>query len=91
MLPFGQGFYDMSYPTKQFEMKLVAGEIIHGGNRCLRWQVGCVKLDRDPADNIKVGKNRNKLGQQVDGVVASIMALGISDNDDNVITEVFTL
>jgi phage terminase large subunit-like protein len=91
MLPFGQGFYDMSYPTKQFEMKLVAGEIIHGGNRCLRWQVGCVKLDRDPADNIKVGKNRNKLGQQVDGVVASIMALGISDNDDNLITEVFTL
>ena len=91
MIPFGQGFYDMSYPTKQFEMKLVDGKIVHGGNRCLRWQVGCVKLDRDPADNIKVGKNRNKLGQQVDGVVASIMALGISDTGDDIVTEVITL
>lgn len=76
MVPFGQGYYEMSYPTKQMEMAYIAGQIQHDGNACLRWQMGCVMITRDPADNIKVTKNRNKGGQQVDGVVASIMAFG---------------
>ena len=76
MQPFGQGYYEMSYPTKQMEMAFLAGQITHDGNACLRWQMGCVVLTRDPADNIKVTKNRSARGQMVDGVVASIMAFG---------------
>jgi phage terminase large subunit-like protein len=93
MYPFGQGFYDMSYPTKQMEMAIVAGKLIHGGNACLRWQFGCVTISRDPADNIKVTKNRNKSGQQVDGVVASIMAFGemLKDTEKSETLEIFTL
>jgi phage terminase large subunit-like protein len=93
MYPFGQGFYDMSYPTKQMEMAIVAGRLIHGGNACLRWQFGCVVLSRDPADNIKVTKNKNKAGQQVDGVVASIMAFGemLKDQEKSETLEIFTL
>lgn len=91
--PFGQGYYEMSYPTKRMEMSLVKGEIIHGGNPCLRWQIGCTRIDRDPADNIKVTKNRGKKGDQVDGVVASIMAFGEMLKETEVETnfQVFTL
>jgi phage terminase large subunit-like protein len=89
MTPFGQGFYDMSYPTKMFEIEVVEGNLIHGGNACLRYQMGCVRIDRDPADNIKVTKNRNKNGQQVDGVVAAIMAFGNLLNNTDTGDEIF--
>lgn len=93
MSPFGQGYYEMSYPTKEMEKAIVSGKVIHGGNRCLRWQMSCVKIDRDPADNIKVTKNRGKQGQQVDGVVAAIMAFGemLKDTSDEMTLEIITL
>jgi phage terminase large subunit-like protein len=94
MQPMGQGFLHISTPTKMFEMEMLKGTLIHGGNACLRWQMGCVKIDRDAADNIKVTKNRSRFGQMVDGVVASIMAYGAmlnGDDGDDVITTVITL
>lgn len=77
MQPFGQGFLSMNEPTKWVEMETVAGRLHHDGNPVLRWQLSCVVLDRDPADNVKVSKNRGKKGQKVDGVVALIMAAGL--------------
>jgi len=74
--PFGQGYYDMSYPTKQLEAAVISQRLTHDGTSCLRWQIGCVTITRDPADNIKITKNRNKKGQMVDGVVAAVMAYG---------------
>jgi len=93
MEPMGQGFLTISTPTKMFEMELIKGTLIHGGNACLRWQMGCVKIDRDAHDNIKVTKGRSKYGQMVDGVVASIMAYGamLNGDDDDTIWEVVTL
>ena len=76
MVPFGQGYYEMSYPTKEMEKAYVSRQIVHDGNACLRWQMGCAVIQRDPADNIKVTKNKCKQGQMVDGIVASIMAFG---------------
>ena len=67
----------MNEPTKGVEMETVAGRLHHDGNPVLRWQLSCVVLDRDPADNVKVSKNRGKKGQKVDGVVALIMAAGL--------------
>jgi phage terminase large subunit-like protein len=79
--PFGQGYASMSYPTKQFEVAMCKGEIKHGGHDVLRWQMGCVHLARDEADNIKVTKKKNSESQKVDGVVASIMAFGCYFNN----------
>jgi phage terminase large subunit-like protein len=79
--PFGQGYASMSYPTKQFEMLMCDGQIKHGGHDVLRWQMGCVSLSRDEADNIKVTKKKNSESQKVDGVVASIMAMGCYFNN----------
>jgi len=79
--PFGQGYASMSYPTKQFEILLCEGKVKHGGHDVLRWQMGCVHLARDEADNIKVTKKKNSESQKVDGVVASIMAMGCYFNN----------
>ena len=76
VVPFGQGYVSMSFPTKRFEQMVLKGDIIHDGNSCLRWQMGCVVVERSPADDIKVTKNRNRNNQKVDGIVASVMALG---------------
>ena len=71
----------MSYPTKQFEVLLCKGQVKHGGHEVLRWQMGCVHLARDEADNIKVTKKKNSESQKVDGIVASIMAMGCYFNN----------
>lgn len=78
---FGQGYASMSYPTKELERLLCQGKVLHEGNPALRWQIGCVQLQRDDADNVKVSKKKNSESQKVDGVVASIMALGCYYNN----------
>ena len=90
---FGQGYASMSYPTKQMESLICKGHIIHAAHPVLRWQVGCVQLQRDDADNIKVSKKKNQEGQKVDGWVASIMALGCYYNNSEPapLLEVFSL
>lgn len=73
VVPFGQGFKDMSAPTKEFYKLLMEGNIVHGGNPVMRWMAGNVVVDTDPAGNIKVTKARSK--EKIDGIVAAIMAL----------------
>lgn len=72
--PHGQGFLDMSPPSKEFEKMIINRQINHGGNSCLTWQVSNATIDTDPADNIKPTKKKSK--DKIDGVVASIMAIG---------------
>lgn len=71
---FGQGFRDMSPATKEFERRVLTGEIIHDGNPVTRWMLGNVVIQRDPAGNIKPNKAKSK--EKIDGIVTAIMALG---------------
>lgn len=73
VVPFGQGFKDMSPPTKEFYKLLMEGRIIHGGQPVMRWMAGNVVVDTDPAGNIKPTKAKSP--EKIDGVVAAIMAL----------------
>ena len=73
MIPFGQGFKDMSPPTKEFYKLMMEGKIIHGGNPVLKWMALNVVVDRDAADNIKPTKAKSP--EKIDGIVAAIMAL----------------
>jgi len=73
VIPFGQGFRDMSMPTKEL-MKLVLEEkIAHGGNPVLRWMLDNVYVKTDPAGNIKMDKEKSS--EKIDGAVALVMAL----------------
>ena len=73
VIPFGQGFKDMSPPTKEL-MKLVFEEkMAHGGNVVLRWMMGNAVSEQDPAGNIKLSKKKST--EKIDGVIAMIMGL----------------
>ena len=73
VVPFGQGFKDMSPPTKEF-MKLALEErLAHGGHPVLRWMVDNIFVRADPAGNIKPDKEKST--EKIDGAVATIMAL----------------
>ena len=72
--PFGQGYGSMSAPTREFEKLVLTGRIEHFGSPVLRWMLASTVVKSDPAGNIKPDKERST--QKIDGIVASIMALG---------------
>ena len=73
VIPFGQGFKDMSPPTKELMKLVLEGKIAHGGNPVLRWNMDNIVIRTDPAGNIKADKEKST--EKIDGAVACIMAL----------------
>ena len=72
-VPFGQGFRDMSNPTKDLMRLVLEGTLRHNRNPVLRWNMDNVFVRTDPAGNIKIDKEKST--EKVDGVVALTMAL----------------
>ena len=73
MVAFGQGFRDMSPPTKELMRLTLDGKICHGNHPVLSWMVDNIHVRVDPAGNIKPDKEKST--EKIDGVVAMIMAL----------------
>ena len=73
VIPFGQGFRDMSPPSKELMKLAFEGRLAHGGHPVLAWMVDNIHVRTDPAGNIKPDKQRST--EKIDGVVATIMAL----------------
>lgn len=73
VVPFGQGFKDMSPPTKELMKLTLEGKIAHGGQPVLRWMADNIYIRKDPAGNIKPDKEKSS--EKIDGIVATIMAL----------------
>jgi phage terminase large subunit-like protein len=73
MVPFGQGFRDMSNPTKDLMRLVLEGSIRHNNNPVLRWNMDNVFVRTDPAGNLKIDKEKST--EKVDGAVALVMAL----------------
>jgi len=73
VVPFGQGFKDMSPPTKELMKLTLEQKIAHGGHPVLRWMMDNIFIRTDPAGNIKADKEKST--EKIDGAVATIMAL----------------
>ena len=73
VVPFGQGFKDMSPPTKELMKLTLEKKIAHGGHPVLRWMMDNIFIRTDPAGNIKPDKEKST--EKIDGVVATVMAL----------------
>lgn len=73
VVPFGQGYKDMSPPTKELMKLTLEEKIAHGGNPVLRWMMDNIYIKTDPAGNIKPDKEKST--EKIDGAVALIMAL----------------
>ena len=76
-----QGYATMSPFAKNFETLLRGKKINHGINPVLSWNMSCTTLQQDAAENIKPVKPERKTGKRIDGIIATIMALGISMED----------
>jgi phage terminase large subunit-like protein len=74
MVPAGQGFADMSAPTKRLLELVLTEELAHDANPVLRWMAANVMVKIDPAGTIKPDKGKSR--EKIDGIVALIMALG---------------
>ena len=73
VVPFGQGFKDMSPPTKELMKLTLEQKIAHGGHPVLKWMMDNIFIRTDPAGNIKADKERST--EKIDGAIATIMAL----------------
>lgn len=73
VVPFGQGFKDMSPPTKELMKLVLEGKIAHSGHPVLHWMMDNVCARTDPAGNIKMDKEKST--EKIDGAVATVMAL----------------
>lgn len=73
VVPFGQGFKDMSPPTKELMKLTLEQRIAHGGHPVLRWNMDNIFVRTDPASNIKADKEKST--EKIDGAIATIMAL----------------
>ena len=73
MVPFGQGYKDMSPPSKELYKLMMEGKIQHGGHPVLKWMGQNVVMRQDPAGKIKPDKEKSV--EKIDGIVALIMGL----------------
>lgn len=73
VIPFGQGFKDMSPPSKELMKLTLEQKLAHGGHPVLRWMMDNIFVRTDPAGNIKPDKEKST--EKIDGAVATIMAL----------------
>jgi phage terminase large subunit-like protein len=76
LVPFGQGFKEMSPALDEYERRLLDAQVKHCGNPVMTWCAANAVVVSDPAGNRKVAKQ--KATGRVDGIVAAIMATGCS-------------
>jgi len=81
MVMFGQGYRDMSPPTKELERMVLTKDIAHDGNPVLRWMMDNAVVSKDAAGNIKPDKEKST--EKIDGVVALIMGLDRASRNAN--------
>ena len=81
MIPFGQGFRDMSPPTKELMRIVLEHRLNHGGHPVLRWNFDNAYVRTDPAGNLKLDKEKST--EKIDGAVALVMALDRAMKNQN--------
>jgi len=79
MVPFGQGFRDMSPALDTLEADLLNKRILHGSHPVLTWCAANAVAVKDPAGNRKLDKS--KTSGRIDGMVALAMARAAADRD----------
>ena len=81
LVPFGQGFKDMSPAVDEFETLLLNKKLRHGNNPVLNWCAANAIVIRDPAGNRKLDKS--KATGRIDGIMAALMAVGRSSQHED--------
>lgn len=79
IIPWGQGFKDMTPAIDAMELAVIDRKLIHGNNPVLNWNMANAVAVTDPAGGRKIDKNKARF--RIDGAVALTMALGLKSRD----------
>lgn len=79
LIPWGQGYKDMSPAIDALETAVLHRELRHPGNPVLTWNMANAIATMDPAGGRKLDKAKARF--RIDGAVALAMALGIKARD----------
>jgi phage terminase large subunit-like protein len=75
LVAFRQGIHSFAEPSRHFERLICAGQLAHGGHPVLGWMAGHTILRFDENMNFMPTKKRSPA--KIDGIIASVMALGV--------------
>lgn len=76
LIPFGQGFRDMSPAVDKLEQLVEERKLRHGNHPLLTMAAGNAKVETDAVKNRKLSKKRSQ--GRIDPLVALVMALGVA-------------
>jgi phage terminase large subunit-like protein len=79
LVPWGQGFKDMTPAIDAFERSILDGKLRHPSNPVLNWNMANARAVIDPAGGRKLDKAKARF--RIDGAVALAMALGLKARD----------
>ncbi len=79
MVAYGQSFRALSEPSKLLEQMIIDGQLNHFGNQVLRWMASNVAIQEHKSTGwIKPVKSSRTSANKIDGIVALIMAVGLT-------------
>jgi phage terminase large subunit-like protein len=76
VIEYGQTIKNMSEPTKELDALVVSGKLVHNGHPVLRWMASNTAVFTDSNENVKPVKDKSS--EKIDGIVATVIALGLS-------------
>lgn len=76
---YGQGYFSMNPPSKELERLVLCNGFHHGGHPVLRRHAQVVSVETNPTGDIKPVKGKQT--ERIDGIVATVMAMGIAARD----------
>jgi phage terminase large subunit-like protein len=79
LIPWGQGFRDMSPAVEALELAVLDRKLEHPSNPVLNWNVANAVATMDPAGNRKIDKDKARF--RIDGAVALAMLMGAKARD----------
>lgn len=74
LVPFGQGYKDMSPAVDSLEAAVLNRQLKHSNNPLLTFNIASAKVEQDPAGGRKLSKRKST--NRIDGAIALCMALG---------------
>jgi phage terminase large subunit-like protein len=79
LIPWGQGFRDMTPAIDALETAIIERKLTHPGNPALTWNIANAVSVMDPAGGRKIDKEKARF--RIDGAVALTMAVGLKSRD----------
>ena len=82
MIKYAQSFPSMSPPTKELERRVYAKDVSFIPNPVNDWMFSNVELRFNQEGQAKVHKGKDKSKNKIDGIVAMVMAYGLSMSEE---------